>query len=157
MSKTTIYTESKELREVAESLKARYSNVVGYIDINKIFFAFKGGDLPNDFEVSGIKNDWVKHTINSLEEPKMYCISLSYDFYQKANGPLLEWIMLDLLYCCDPKLDGKLRRRDVHEFSRILNTLDDLGHSTKWRDNFHLPPLLGEETIIFGFEEDEPI
>jgi hypothetical protein len=80
---------------------------------------------------------------------------MTYDFYQKCEGSLLEWIMLDALYSCHPKMDGKIRRKDVHEFSRILNTLDDLGHAKDWRKNSHLPELLGDETIIFGLEEED--
>jgi len=157
MAKTINYSESKELLEVAKKLKAKYINLVGYIDLDKIFFAYKGGDIRDDFtyEVLGLKNEWVKHAQDSQEDTKLYCIAMSFDFYQKAEGSLLEWIMLDCLYSCHPKMDGKIRRRDVHEFSRILNTLDDLGHTKDWRKNTHLPELLGDETIIFGLEAED--
>lgn len=154
-----IYTESLELKSLAESLKTKYPNVLDYIELDKIFFAFKGGDLPDwfEYEISGLQNDWVKHLNDSFNETKMYCISFKYDVYQKCEGPLLEWTLLDLLYCCNEKMNGKLRRRDVHEFSRILNTLDDLGQSNQWRKNSHLPSLLGEETIVFCAEENESL
>ena len=157
MGKSVTYSESKEPLEIAKKLKAKYINLVGYIDLTKIFFAFKGGDLNDNFtyEVLGLKNEWVKHTQDSQEDAKLYCIAMTYDFYQKCEGSLLEWIMLDALYSCHPKMDGKIRRKDVHEFSRILNTLDDLGHAKDWRTNSHLPELLGDETIIFGLEEED--
>lgn len=156
MEKSIHYTESKELRDVAEKLKARYINIVGYIDLEKIYFAFKGGDLPEFFtyEVLGLQNEWVKHANQSMQDVKTYCISMTFDFYQKSSGSLLEWILLDALYSCSEKMNGKLRRRDVHEFSRIIASLDDLGYSLNWRQNYHLPPLLGEETIIFGIEDE---
>jgi hypothetical protein len=157
MGKTIHYSESKELYEIAKKLKAKYINLVGYIDLDKIFFAYKGGDIRDDFtyEVLGLKNEWVKHTQDPHEDIKVYCIASSFDFYQKADGSLLEWIMLDCLYSIHPKMDGKIRRKDVHEFSRILDTLDDLGHAKDWRKNVHLPTLLGEETILFGLEAED--
>lgn len=160
MAKTINYSESKELRLLAEKLKARYINVVGYVDLDKIFFAFKGGDLPDFFtyEMLGLKNEWVKHATNSVKDAKTYCIAMTYDFYQKADGPLLQWTMLECLYSCGPKMDGKMRRKDVHEFSRFLETLEDLGEKTTWRSNLNLPELLGDETIAFALEEvDESI
>jgi len=45
MGKSVTYSESKELLEIAKKLKAKYINLVGYIDLTKIFFAYKGGDL----------------------------------------------------------------------------------------------------------------
>lgn len=155
MGKSVTYSESKELRLLAEKLKARYPNVVGYVDLNKIFFAFKGGDLPDFFthEMLGLKNEWVKHATNSIQDTKTYCLAVTYDFYQKADGALLEWTVLESLYCCGPKMDGKMRRKDVHEFSRILLTLEDLKQSLDWRKNYSLPELLGDETISFALEE----
>ena len=156
--RTINYTESKELRSIAELLKARYINIVGYIELDKIFFAFKGGDVGDffDYETLGAQNDWVKHTIGCLEDAKLYCISMTYDYYQKTQGSPLQWIMLECLYSCAAEMDGSLRRKNVHEFSRIINTLEELGISHDWRGNGHLPELLGEETIVFwGTEDDE--
>jgi hypothetical protein len=157
MGKTIHYSESKELYEIAKKLKVKYINLVGYIDLDKIFFSYNGGDIRDDFtyEVLGLKNEWVKHTQDPDEDVKVYCIASSFDFYQKADGPLLEWIMLDCLYSIHPKMDGKIRRKDVHEFSRILDTLDELGHAKDWRKNTHLPELLGDETILFGLEAED--
>jgi hypothetical protein len=156
MDKSITYTESKELKQIAEQLKARYINVVGYVDLDKIFFAFKGGDLSEFFkyEVVGLQSEWVKYTNPTLEEVKTYCIAMTFDFYQKSSGPLLEWIMLEALYSCIDKMNGKLRKKDIHEYSRLVTTLDDLGCSLNWRENYHLPSLLGEETIIFGVEDE---
>lgn len=155
MAKTIYYTESKELKDLATKLRGRYINVVGYIDIDKIFFAFKGGDLPDFFtyEVLGLKNEWVKYTgSQSSQDTKLYCISMSYDFYQKTIGSLQEWIMLECLYSCSESLDGKIRKKDVHEFSRFLKTLENLSLSNDWRNNLHLPSLLDKETIVFSLE-----
>lgn len=159
MAKTITYSESKQLRELAEKLKTRYYSVIGYIDIDSIFFAFKGGDIPDEFqhEVLGLKNEWVKHTQNSANDMKLYCIAMSFDFYQKAEGSLLEWTLFECLYSCSPGMNGKMRRKDVHEYSRILNTLEELGQKKDWRGNTHLPDLLGEETVFFGAEEDDTI
>jgi hypothetical protein len=158
MAKTITYSESSQLRDLAEKLKTRYYSVIGFVDIESIFFAFKGGDISEDFryEVLGLKNDWVRHAHNS-EIEKLYCISFSFEFYQKAEGPLLEWSLFECLYACGIKRDGKLRRKDVHEYSRILNTLEELGQKKDWRNNLHLPELLGEETIFFGVEEDNDV
>ena len=151
------YTEAKELRLIAEQLKVKYYTVVGYIDLEKIYFAFKGGDLPEWFEceVLGLQDTWIQHSVVSMEETKLYCVAMTYDFYTKISGPLLEWTMLDLLYSCAPKMNGKKRGKDVHEHSRILSTIEDLGEPLGWRGNIHLPALLGEETILFGMEEEE--
>ena len=154
MGKKVYYTESKEIKAIAEKLRGRYINVVGYVDIEKIFFAFKGGDVSEDFtyEVSGIKDDWIKHSSDALSDLKLYCIAMSYDFYQKSMGALQEWIVLECLYSCAESMDGKLRRKDVHEFSRFLTTLENLNFSSDWRNNFHLPSLLEQETIVFALE-----
>jgi len=159
MPKEIHYTESKELKKLAEDLKAKYINVVGYVEIDKIFFAFKGGDVDANFSyaIQGLKNDWIKHTKSTTEEPKVYCISMSYDFYQKTLGSQQEWIMIECLYSCHPTMDGKLRRKNVHEFSRFLKTLEDIGETFLWRENGHLPSLLGDETIVFALEEDDSI
>jgi hypothetical protein len=158
MEKSITFTQSKEIQKIAENLKARYYNIVGHVDLDKIFFAFKGGDISDNFEyeVIGSQNDWIKYAVNTPNSSKNYCIAMSYNFYQFSDGPLLEWTILDLLYACDEKMNGKLRKKDVHEYSRILKTLDDLGHSLEWRKNTHLPSLLGEETIVFE-QEDESI
>ena len=157
MPKTIHYTESKELKELAKKLRGAYVNVIGYVDLEKIFFAFKGGDVNDDFqyEVLGLKNEWVKHTSSKGDEPKVYCIAFAFDAYQQALGSQLEWILLEALYSCHPLMDGKLRRKDVHQYSRFLKTLEDLGESFTWRANNHLPSLLGDETIVFALEEDE--
>jgi hypothetical protein len=44
MAKSIFYTESKELLSIAEKLRIKYLNILGYIDLDKIFFSFKGGD-----------------------------------------------------------------------------------------------------------------
>jgi len=156
MERSITYTESKELRLIAEQLKARYITVIGYVDLERIFFAFKGGDLSEFFkyEVLGLQNEWVKHSTSTFADVKTYCIAMTFDFFQKSSGPLLEWIMLEALYSCTEKMNGKLRKKEVHEYSRLITTLDDLGCSINWRENFHLPSLLGEETIIFGIEDE---
>lgn len=158
MAKNIFYTESTELLALAQKLRSRYYTVIGHVDLDKIFFAFKGGDaLPEWFncEVLGLKNEWVKHANSNSEETRTYCVAMTFDFYQKSDGPLLEWTLLDLLYNCDPKMNGKIRRRDMHEYKRIVSTLEDLGQSVDWRTNAHLPSLLGDETINFGIEEEE--
>jgi hypothetical protein len=156
--KVIIFTQSPELQKVAENLKARYYNIIGYVDLDKIFFAFKGGDINEHFqyEISGVKNDWVKYAHNNQNSSKTYCLCTSYAFYQMADGPLLEWTILDLLYSCDDKMNGKIRKKDIHEYSRLVKTLDDLEYSIDWRKNIHLPSLLGDETIMF-YSEDESI
>ena len=155
MGKKYTYVESKELLDIAGKLKSNYITVVGYIDLDKIFFAFKGGDINESFtyEVLGLKNEWVKHATTSENETKMYCLAMSYDYYQKNLGNNLEWTLMEMLYSVHPNMDGKLRRKDVHEFSRFLNTFEDLEIGHNWRKNGHLPALLGEETILFGLEE----
>jgi hypothetical protein len=157
MGKSVHYTKSDELQKIAEELKIKYLNVIGYVEIDKIFFAYKGGDLPEWFtcEILGLQSEWVNHIKQSEEDAKMYCLALSYDYYTKIEGSLLQWTMLDLLYTCSPKMNGKMRRRNVVEHSRLLKTIEDLGHSFEWRDNIHLPELLGEETILFGLEEED--
>ncbi len=159
MAKEYTYSESSQILDIAKKLKGRYIHVVGYVELDKIFFAFKGGDISEDFtyEMQGLKSDWVKQTQGNASEAKVYCIAMSYDFFTKAEGPLLEWTLLECLYSCHPKMDGKMRRKDVHEFSRIHNTLNDLECSREWRKNTHLPSLLGDETIVFGLSDDEPI
>lgn len=153
-----IYTDAEVLKELAQKLKARYPNVIGYIDTSKIFFAFKGGDdLPDwfEYEVLGNQNQWTKFTDVSFFEAKEYCIAITYDFYKKADGPLLEWTLLDLLYSCSEKMDGKLRRKDLHEHSRILLTLNDLDIPILWRNYTNIPPLLDNETVSFQLEEND--
>jgi hypothetical protein len=154
-TKSVNYSEAQELKKLADELVIKYNSVLGYLDTSVIFFAFKGGDLPQwfNYEVLGLKNDWVKYSTNSINEPRLYCIAMTYDFYQKAQGALLEWTMLDLLYCVHPKQNGKLRTRDIHEHSRIISTLEDIGESVEWRENIHLPQLLGDEVIVFGVED----
>ena len=150
MAKEIHYTESKELFEIANELKKRYYSIIGHVNVGSIFFAFVGGDYPPYFkyEIQGLKNEWVRFV--SKDNTKTYCVGITYDFYQQTLGPQLQWILLDLLYSCSESMDGKLRPKDVHEYSAILNTLDDLSINFKWRDNYHLPELLGEETIMFG-------
>lgn len=158
MAKSINYTESKELREMAEKIKARYVHIVDYVDLDRIFFAFKGGDVPEHFtyEILGLKNDWVKHASSeSLAEIKHYCIATTYDYYQNMTDTQLQWFMLDALYSCAPDMSGKLRRKNVHEFSRIISTLEDLDQSFNWRANPNLPDLLGDEIIAFGADEEE--
>jgi hypothetical protein len=157
--KSIHYTPSDELKKLAEELKVKYLDVIGYVEIDKIFFAFKGGDVSEWFtcEILGLQNEWIKHSNSSSEEVKVYCIAFSYDFYKRIDGALLQWTLLDLLYSCSPKMNGKMRRKNIIEHSRILKTIEDLGHSFEWRDNMHLPELMGDETIIFGLEEDELI
>lgn len=153
-----IYTDAEALKELAQRLKARYPNVIGYVDTSKIFFAFKGGDdLPDwfEYEVLGNQNQWTKFTDVSFFESKEYCIAITYDFYKKADGPLLEWTLLDLLYSCSEKMDGKLRRKDLHEHSRVLLTLNDLDIPILWRNYTNIPPLLDNETVSFQLEEND--
>jgi hypothetical protein len=155
MTETTIfYTESEEIQKIAENLKARYYNIIGYIDLEKIFFAFKGGDENFKYEIVGTQNDWLKFAIGNPNQTKLYCISLSYDFYQFAEGALLEWTILELLYSCAEQMNGKLRKKNVHEYSRFLKTLQELDISIDWRKNVHLPKLLGDETIMFELEDE---
>jgi hypothetical protein len=159
MSKEIIYTESKELYDLASELKKRYYSLIDYVQLDCIFFAFVGGDYRPFFkyEIQGLKNEWVKFTNkSSLDVVKTYSIGMTYDFYEKSKGPHLQWILLDLLYSCDFTMNGKLKSKDVHEFSLFLNTLEDLGVNHNWRDNYYLPDLLGEETIIFGVQ-NEPL
>ena len=155
MAKQYTYSESKELRALAEKLRINYITVVGYIDLEKIFFAFKGGDINENFthEVLGLKNEWVKHATANSDDTKLYCLAMSYDYYQKNAGNNIEWILMEMLYSIHPSMDGKLRRKDVHEFSRFLNTFADLEIGYNWKKNGHLPALLGDETILFGIEE----
>jgi hypothetical protein len=112
--------------------------------------------LPENFqyEVLGLQNEWVKHTHENQSESKLYCLAMTYDFFQNSQGSLLEWTILDLMYSCHENMNGKMRRKDVHEFSRILKTLDDLGSCIDWRKNTHLPPLLCVETVVFGIENE---
>lgn len=153
--KEFIYTESPEIKKIAEQLKSRYINLIGYVDLNKIFFTFKSGNNTLfKYEILGTQSEWVKFTSSNIEDAKTYCIALDYDFYQSAQGPLLQWILLDLLYSCLPSMNGKLRKKDVREFSRILNTIEDLGLSINWRTNNQMPDLLNVETIIFNPEEE---
>jgi hypothetical protein len=157
MAKEITYSESKELRLVAEKLKSRYPDLIGYVDLDKIFFAFKGGDVNEFFcyETQGMKSEWIRYSMGNLTDPKIYCVCMTFDYYQKILGSQLEWVILESLYACHPNLDGKLRRKDIHEFSRILKTLEDLGMPLEWRDHGHLPSLLSEETIIFALEQEE--
>jgi hypothetical protein len=156
MAKSIFYTESKELLSIAEKLRIKYLNILGYIDLDKIFFSFKGGDgVPEWFkyEMMGIQNDWLKFTHHDLEDSKLYCLAMTYDFFEKSQGGLLEWTLLDLLYNCANTMNGQLRKKDVHEYSRILSTLEDIDCSYDWRENAHLPSLLESETIAFGVEK----
>lgn len=162
MEKNIIYSESKELRDLAGKLKARYPNMIGYVDLDKIFFAFKGGDKMSEFfryELLGLKSEWVKYTTaENQEDTKVYCLAFAYSFYNKAEDtPLLEWTLLELLYNCDEKMDGKTRKKNVHEHSRILDTLADLGVNYDWRENAELPELLGDETVSFGLESYDAV
>lgn len=154
--KTIIFTHAIELQKIAEDLKARYYNILGYIEIDKIFFAFKGGNIPDFFqyEIIGNPNDWMKYAVNAPNAEKNYCIAMAYNFYQFSDGPLLQWTMLDLLYSCDEKMNGRIRRKDIHEHSRIAKAIEEMGHSIEWRENTHLPDLLGAETIVFGLENE---
>ncbi len=144
------YTESQELKEIAGQLKARYYSLIGHVQLDKIFFAFKGGELPEDFlyEIQGLKSDWVKHT----NETPMYCIAYSYDYYSKITPALLQWTLLECLYSCSGDMDGKLKRKEINEFAAFAKTLEDLGQSIDWRANMHVPALLEEETIFFHQE-----
>ena len=158
MAKSINYVESRELKEIATELKKRCCEIIGYIDLGKIFFAFVGGEYPDWFEceIQGLKNEWVKYTMQSpMEDAKVYCIALTYDYYEKIQGTQLQWIVLDLLYSCSPAMNGKLRSRDVREFKMILNTLSEFDVNYDWRKTQHLPDLLGEEQIIFAPEEEE--
>ena len=155
-SKST-YVESNELKELAKQLKLKYHNIIDYVDLEKIFFAFKG-DAPDFFEygISGASDDWYKYSSSLKEEVKTYCISVTYDFYTKAEGPLMEWVLLDMLYTCGYEMDGKLRGRKIKEHSTIATALEDLGETiVGWRENHHLPSLLGEETIFFNQSNGE--
>jgi hypothetical protein len=159
MPKEILYTESKELYNIALDLKKRYYNILSHVDVDLIFFAFVGGDYPTYFqyEIQGLKNEWVKHlSKNNKDTIKTYCIGMTYDFYQKSLGSQLQWIILDLLYSCTLEMNGKVKPKNVHEHSIILNTLEDLGVNYNWRNSYHLPELLGEETIMFG-EDNEPL
>lgn len=158
MAKSVSYTESKELREMAEKIKARYIHIVGYVDLERVFFAFKSGDIPENFtyEILGLKNDWVKHAnSDSLTDIKYYCVATTYDYYQTMSEQQLQWFILEAMYSFAPDMSGKLRRKDVHEYSRIIATLEDLDQSFRWRENPNLPDLLGDETVVFGIESDE--
>jgi len=158
MTKSIYYTRSEELEKLAEDLRIKYLNVIGYLELDKIFFAFKSGDDLSEYftcEILGLQSEWVRYAADSADEVKLYCLSISYDYYKQTEGALLQWIMLDLLYTCSPKMNGKMRRKNVIEHSRILRTIEDLGHSSDWRANAHLPELLGEETVVFGVEEED--
>ena len=155
--KSIQYSESDELRILAEKLRARYINLIGYINLDSIFFAFKSGDVKENFryECLGVQSDWVAASNKAINNTKLYCIAMSFDFYQRSLGSLIEWIMIECLYSCHPNMNGKMRAKDIHEFSRILLTLEDLNISHEWRENTHLPELLGDETVVFALGDPE--
>lgn len=150
-----LYTEAQELKDIAQKLKARYFNVIGHVEIDKIFFAFKGGDNVSEYfkyELLGSKNEWTKY-VNEIREHKSYCLAMSYDFFQNSGPALLEWTILDLLYGCHEYMNGDIKKKEIHEYSRIISTLEDLGFSCDWRTLQNLPPLLDHETISFQLED----
>jgi len=153
---SSYYTESEEIKSIATKLRGEYIEVVGHVDLSKIFFAFKAADdTLFQYEILGLKNPWVKYSLGSSGELKVYCLAMSYDFYQNSQPALLEWIIWECLYSCDEEMNGKIRRKDVSEFSRFMSTLEDLGYSYSWREHKELPPLLGPEKIMFAAEESD--
>lgn len=152
---SSYYTESNELLDLASKLKGSYPNLIGYVDLDKIFFAFKSTDSQKKlfkYEISGMPSEWAA---SIKDNSKLYCISFSYDYFTIISEGLLHWIMIDLLYSCDTKMKGGLRRKDVVEHWSILSTLEDLGCSVDWREDNDLPILLGDEFVNFRGERDE--
>ncbi len=144
------YTESEELKEIAAQLRTRYYSLIGHVQLDKIFFAFKGGETNEDFmyEVQGLKSDWIKYTSDN----PMYCIAYSYDYFAKISPALQQWTMLECLFACDSEMNGKIKRKEISEYATFVKTLEDLGQSIDWRANMHLPALLEDEIIFFHQE-----
>lgn len=151
-----MYTHAVEIEEIAKKLKGRYSSVLDYVDLEKIYFAWIQTGIKRPYEVTGITNKWLQSAIAVNQTPKLYCIAFTYDYYRTNidQGHVLEWQILEMLYSISPEMDGTLRKKDVFEYSRILSTLSNLGFSYNWRAE-NLPPLLGEEYISFTPEEEE--
>jgi hypothetical protein len=134
------YRESVNLRTMARELQERYFLHLGYVDLDAVFFAEKIGEKPPKaqvVELSGVRAPWVRQILSEHSSNIRYCLSAWLTEWAETPYPRQEWLVFDALYSIDPKNDGKMRGKDIHEHGIIADFL-----GVYWREDDEVPSLL---------------
>lgn len=143
----TTFTESPEIKELAEKLQEKYFPFLGYIDLDLVCFAemdgYKSKKAPI-YQMSGITQGWVRDIIfqkfNSKE--KRYCLAVWTEEWSDTPRSKKEWIVFKCLYSISPSLDGKIRNYDVQDYGFIVEYFIRTGYGPYWEMKDDLPSLL---------------
>lgn len=146
----TTFTESEEIKELAEKIQEKYFPYIGYIDLDLICFAemegYKSRKAPV-YQMSGITQGWVRdiifHKLNTKE--KIYCLAVWTEEWSELQKSKKEWIVFKCLYSISPNLDGKLRPVDVQEYGFIVEYFVRAGIGPYWETKEDLPSLLSDD------------
>lgn len=157
----TTFTESQEVKELAEKLQEKYFPFLGYIDLELVCFAemdgYKSKKAPV-YSISGITQGWVRdiifHKFNSKE--KRYCLAVWTEEWSELQKSKKEWIVFKALYSISPNLDGKMRPVDVQDYGFIIDFFVRSGIGPYWEIKDNLPSLLnGDDTLPLLLPLDE--
>ena len=155
------YTESLELKEMAQKLKERYYLHLEHVDIESVYFAIKEGELPikrKPVEITGITHGGIKQIISLHGGNEQYCIQVWKDDWDNYTPAKQEWLMFEMLYSIDEKNNGKIKNKDIMEYDIIAEYfINNENIGIKWRNkDYELPSLLdGNPLSIPLHYEDE--
>lgn len=146
------YSESPEIRMLAEAIKDRYYLYVGHVDLDTVHFAeITGAAKPKKAkvgEISGISSPWVRQLIISLGNSRLYCMAVWSEEYEELSPASREWLVFEALYSIHPECDGKLRKPDVVEHGPIVEYFASTNVGLYWRKAEILPSLLSGDAPL---------
>ncbi len=123
-----VYSDSPELKQLAEEMKERYYEYLGQVDIDVIDFTEKTGTMPKKAKTG---ND------------KLYNLAVWGEAWDDLAPSTREWLVFKMLYSLDPESAGKVRKPDVNEFGIMIEYFCSIGIGPHWeKADGQLPSLM---------------
>lgn len=152
-AKNKDYKECLELQELATVLKTRYYEHLGYVDLDRIFFAEIHGEMSRNavpVEVTGVSAAWLKQRLADDFDNKVYCIAVWAQEWPELDENLKEWLLFDGLNKIHSENNGKVEPYDCGGWSFMLEFL-----GVHWRSRTDLPSLTKGATQPIPLPMDE--
>ena len=158
---TIEYSESIEIKSIAQKLQEKYYPFIGYVDLEEIYFSEIIGFKPDKapiWQISGLTQQWARDLMAEKSQQKMYCFAVWSDAWSEFSNNKKQWIIFRSLYSISPGGKGKLRTFDVQDYGFINEYFVRIGVGPYWQTKDELPSLLdGKEPLplILPMEEEE--
>jgi len=153
-----ILVDSEELKNLSIKLIDFYYLHLGHVDIERIYFAEKIGELPkkvNTLELYGVTNAAVRQLLSKMGGQQNYCLTVWKDAWDALHPNTQLWLLFDALYSIEPGCNGKIKRPDIIEHAPIIEFFSISNIGVHWRKcDGELPCLLGESPLAIPLPPD---